>query len=75
MHVARFPRPVSEVSLRPRVIVANRTEGGVLFWTGKLYGYAFLSIGFLVVLTAMIAGPFGVVALCAKASRKAFAAQ
>jgi penicillin-binding protein 1A len=54
--MARFPRPVSDVVLRPRVRIANRTEGGVLFWTGKLYGYAFLSLGFLTILIATLAG-------------------
>jgi penicillin-binding protein 1A len=48
---------ISEVPApRPRVHVANRTQRGVLYWVGKLYGYALLAIAFLFVLVTIIGG-------------------
>ena len=35
---------VSPAGERPRVVVANRADGGVFYWIGKLYGFAILVI-------------------------------
>jgi penicillin-binding protein 1A len=35
---------VSPAGERPRVVVANRADGGVFYWVGKLYGFAVLVI-------------------------------
>ncbi|MDB4962087.1 MAG: Peptidoglycan glycosyltransferase [Myxococcales bacterium] len=39
--------------IRPRVTVANRADGGVFYWIGKLYGFAVLSILASVMLLAI----------------------
>ena len=35
---------MSPAGERPRVVVANRADGGVFYWVGKLYGFAMLVI-------------------------------
>lgn len=35
----------ARVSIRERVVIENRADGGVLYWTAKLYGFALLVIG------------------------------
>ncbi|HTM22511.1 MAG TPA: PBP1A family penicillin-binding protein [Kofleriaceae bacterium] len=37
---------------RARVVIANRRDGGILYWVGKLYGFSF----FCVVVVALITG-------------------
>jgi len=37
-------RPMPKTDGRPRVVVANRSDGGLLFWLAKLYGFAALSL-------------------------------
>lgn len=39
---------------RARVAVANRRDGGVLYWIGKLYGFALAGMIVLVALTALL---------------------
>ena len=46
-------RPVSD---RPRVQIANRSNGGVLYWIGKLYGYALIMLATLGVSCGLFAG-------------------
>jgi penicillin-binding protein 1A len=36
------PNPVAKPGGRRRVVIANRADGGLLFWLGKLYGFAAL---------------------------------
>jgi penicillin-binding protein 1A len=43
--------PESSVE-RPRVVIANRADGGVLFWLGRLYAFAIFVIGAIVWITA-----------------------
>jgi penicillin-binding protein 1A len=40
---------------RPRIIVENRADGGLLYWLGKLYGFAALVIATLVVIVLVLA--------------------
>ncbi|HEU0037595.1 MAG TPA: transglycosylase domain-containing protein [Kofleriaceae bacterium] len=46
---------VTPPPVRPRVVVANRADGGVFYWIGKLYGFAAL-----VLLAALCATLFGI---------------
>jgi penicillin-binding protein 1A len=39
---------------RPRVVIANRADGGYAYWIGKLYGFAALVIVTLLMLTCVI---------------------
>jgi penicillin-binding protein 1A len=41
---------------RPRVQIANRATGGVLYWIGKLYGYALLAIALVGTTCTVFAG-------------------
>lgn len=41
------------VSVRPRVVIANRTDGGVLYWVGKLYGFSFFCVVIALVVTVV----------------------
>ena len=36
--------PKVDLAKRPRVVVANPADGGVLYWTGKLFGFAALCL-------------------------------
>ena len=40
--------------VRPRVAVANRADGGVIYWLGKLYGFAALVVIAALMLAAVI---------------------
>jgi penicillin-binding protein 1A len=44
------------VTDRPRVQIANRANGGVLYWTGKLYGYALIALTLLGLSCTVFAG-------------------
>lgn len=46
------PEPVAVVAEKRRVEVANRADGGTLYWVGKLYGFAAL----IVVVAVALAG-------------------
>ncbi len=39
---------------RPRVVIGNRADGGVLYWTGKLYGFAALVAVIAVLLSVIL---------------------
>jgi len=39
--------------MRQRVAVGNRADGGVFYWTGKLYGFAVLVLAMALVITAV----------------------
>ena len=41
-------------SVRPRVAVGNRADGGVVYWLGKLYGFAALVVVAALMLAAVI---------------------
>ena len=36
------PAPPASPAPRARVAIANRSDGGVLFWVGRLYGFVAL---------------------------------
>jgi penicillin-binding protein 1A len=51
----RARRPLAAVApRRPRVIVANRADGGFFYWLGKLYGFAALGLAVAVVLSVVL---------------------
>ena len=50
------PHMVVQCPSAPRVQIANRSTGGVLFWIGKLYGYALLSLALLGLSCTVFAG-------------------
>jgi hypothetical protein len=45
---------VSTADSRPRVVIANRADGGYFYWVGKLYAFAAIVIFTLLVLTGVI---------------------
>jgi penicillin-binding protein 1A len=57
--------PPIDSSKRPRVIVANPADGGVLYWTGKLFGFAGLVI--VAVLAMSLVGIYSYVSVNAPA--------
>jgi len=51
--VAELTREELVPTRRPRVVIANRTDGGVLFWVGKLYGFSFFCVVIALVVTVV----------------------
>jgi penicillin-binding protein 1A len=47
------PEGSAEVVDRPRVTIANRADGGLFYWIGKLYGFAILVIFASIVFAAV----------------------
>src|SRR5262245_46894883 len=45
------PAPLPSSAERPRVMIANRGDGELLFWLGRLYGFAGLVVAMLFLLT------------------------
>jgi len=46
--------PPPSTAERPRVVIANRFDGELLYWVGKLYGFAGLAIAMLALLSMVI---------------------
>lgn len=48
------PPPPGPADARARVMIANRRDGGLLFWLGRLYGFAALVVTAGLVITAFL---------------------
>jgi len=55
MATAISPQQMVSPSARPHIVIDNRADGGLLYWLGKLYGFAALVIATLFLVAMILA--------------------